>query len=130
MRPGGPFIEANGPFFERDEGDGGKVMALLIDERHLNIMDVVHGGALLTFADFAMARYMTTTRGETMVTVRMTSDFLRPVVKGDWVEARVESLRMTRSIAFARVTLTARGKTVLTAEGTFQVLARQRAAQV
>ncbi|MEO1189218.1 MAG: PaaI family thioesterase, partial [Pseudomonadota bacterium] len=53
--PGEPFEhDTAGPFYMRQDEDGGMVAAFRAERKHMNAGGVVHGGALMTFADFAL----------------------------------------------------------------------------
>lgn len=91
-----------GPFyFRRDEK--GPVAAFRAERRHMNAGGVVHGGALLAFADYSLF----VIAGEAMeggygLTVALTSEFLSGPPEGALLEARGEVLRAGRSIVFVR----------------------------
>ena len=49
-----PFETQSGPFFMRREADGSYVSAFRAEPRHMNGGGFMHGGCLMTFADFAL----------------------------------------------------------------------------
>ncbi|MBL4907888.1 MAG: PaaI family thioesterase, partial [Sneathiella sp.] len=95
------------------------------DERHLNGVNYVHGGMLMSFADSALARAINHQHKIRCVTIKMNSEFLSPVRAGDWVEAHMEVVRKTRSIAFVRGELKVGQKTVFKADALFHAIKPQ-----
>ena len=64
-------------------GDGQAVVEFQADERHANAMGTLHGGVLCDIADAAMglAYRSTLAEGETLTTIELKINFLRPVWK-------------------------------------------------
>ena len=96
------FATRNGPYYEKILDENTLIRAFRPDERHLNGVNFVHGGMLMSFADSALARAINHRLGIRCVTLKMNSEFLAPVRAGDWVEAHMEVVRNTRSITFVR----------------------------
>ena len=83
--------------------DGTITFAFLADARHRNTAGTVHGGMLMTFADFALCLTATWDQpGEKCVTVSCNSEFVAPGRPGDVIEASGEVVRRTRSLTFVR----------------------------
>ena len=77
--------------------------AFLADARHRNTAGTVHGGMLMTFADFALCLTATWDQpGEKSVTVSCNSEFVAPGRPGDLIEASGEVVRRTKSLTFVR----------------------------
>ncbi|HVL49072.1 MAG TPA: PaaI family thioesterase [Candidatus Thermoplasmatota archaeon] len=88
----GPFSKLLGVTEVRAHGDGLEV-ALEVDERHHNEGGIVHGGVQMALLDMAMggAVVRTLLHGEWTATSSMTTDFMRPAIKGRLVaRGRVE----------------------------------------
>lgn len=65
--------------------------------------DVVHGGALMTFADIVLGFAAAKASGNPYcVTVQMTYQFVGAARFGDFVNCRAEIVRATNSLVFAR----------------------------
>jgi uncharacterized protein (TIGR00369 family) len=115
----GAFLDHIGPVLEHPDGRIG----LQADDRHRNRAGAVMGGVLATLADAAFGRAI---RGEAdadaVVTVSLTTDFLRPAPDGAWLEARTEVERAGGRLAFADCSLTADGEEVVRARAVFAVL--------
>lgn len=97
-----PFLEANGPFYQRQE-EGGLVIGLFITPKHTNARGFAHGGLLLTLADIALGYNLVKAQNEPLplVTTSMSADFASSAKLGDWVEARVDIQKIGQRTAFA-----------------------------
>jgi len=97
-----PFEDHVGPLGYKVV-DGTITFAFLADARHRNTAGTVHGGMLMTFADFALCLTATWDQsGEKCVTVSCNSEFVAPGRPGDVIEASGEVVRRTRSLTFVR----------------------------
>jgi len=116
------FATRNGPYFEKIIDAETVIRAFRADERHLNGVNFVHGGMLMSFADSALARAINHRYAKRCVTVKMNSEFLLPVKEGNWVEAHCEVIRDTRTLAFVRGELKVGHRTVFKADAIFQYI--------
>lgn len=120
--PGEPFEhDTAGPFYMRQDEDGSMVAAFRAQRKHMNAGGVVHGGALMTFADFAL--FALAHSGEEDgygVTVAFTSEFLAGALEGELIEARGEVMGGGKSITFVRGVITSDGRPVLNFSGTIK----------
>ena len=97
-----PFEDHVGPFGYKVV-DGTITFAFLADARHRNTAGTVHGGMLMTFADFALCLTATWDQpGEKCVTVSCNSEFVAQGRPGDLIEASGEVVRRTKSLTFVR----------------------------
>jgi acyl-coenzyme A thioesterase 13 len=116
-----PYETAIGPFCFRAEADGGVRCAFLPRREHLNGGGSIHGGALMSFADFALfAIAHNALAGAVAVTVTCNCEFLSAGQVDLVVEAKGEVLRDTRSLLFARGTMTQAGRPLLAFSGTLK----------
>lgn len=120
-----PFEQAAGPFYLGRDADG-PVCAFRASERHMNGMGSVHGGCLMSFADFALFGLAGDTLGEDgrAVTVSFNAEFLCGAVIGDLIEARGDVLRAGRSLIVVRGVVTANGEPCLNFSGTLKRIGR------
>ena len=120
--PGEPFEhDTAGPFYMRQEEDGTMVAAFRAQRKHMNAGGVVHGGALMTFADFALFALAHSGEDDGYgVTVAFTSEFLAGALEGELIEARGEVMGGGRSITFVRGVVTGNGRPVLNFSGTIK----------
>lgn len=115
---GDPFENRAGPFYMRREEGGGYVSAFRAEARHMNGVGFMHGGCLMTFADFALFAIAMDELGDQMgVTVNLSGDFLGAVAEGALVEARGEVTRGGGKTAFVRGLVTADGDPALSFTG-------------
>lgn len=112
-----PFEDHVGPFGYK-VADGRIAFAVQTDERHRNTGGTVHGGMLMTFADFALCLLAVWDQpGERCVTVSCHNDFVAAAQPGDLIEASGEVVRRTRTLAFVRGQLVAGERTLLAFSG-------------
>jgi uncharacterized protein (TIGR00369 family) len=97
-----PFEVYCGPFFDQRER-GIYKFAFRVDERHVNVGGICHGGMLLTFADSALGyTAWTVTDNASSVTASMQASFLAPAKLDDLVEVSPQVVRRTRDLIFLR----------------------------
>lgn len=123
----GGFIALAGPYYfrERTEGDDPDVFhyGFQSADEHKNTNGVVHGGALLTFADTAMGATVYHLAGRPCATISLNSEFVSAAKPGNWIDATVTITRQTRSLTFARAILSSGEETLLTASGIWKLFA-------
>jgi uncharacterized protein (TIGR00369 family) len=87
-------------FLLADAGPGRVKMRMRVDERHLQVHGVVHGGILAALADTAggLATYMACPRGTRVATIEMKINYLE-AVEGGTVTAEAEVVRLGRHIS-------------------------------
>ena len=119
----GPFLREVGPLYYRREGEE-LTVGLRLAERHSNSRGVVHGGMLLAMADTAlgMALYHSRVPPQPIATVSLNAEFLDSALPGDWVEAKVEILRIGSRLAYANCLLYVGARRVMRAAGVFALM--------
>lgn len=123
---GDPYETRSGPFFHRREPDGSYVSAFRAEARHMNGGGFMHGGCLMTFADFALFAIATDVlAGDHAVTLNLSGDFLGSVQQGALVEARGEVTRGGGKTIFVRGLVTGDGAPALSFTGIIRRLARR-----
>lgn len=95
-----------GPLYSRIEGEGDArslVIGFHVDEPQLNIAGICHGGIIMTVLDMVVGGTARLRSGRNVFppTINLTVDFLRPGLKGDWLEGRPDFVRVTRTMGFA-----------------------------
>jgi uncharacterized protein (TIGR00369 family) len=120
FEPQGPFLEHIGPVQVREDDDG-LVFGLRAEDRHTNHRGTIQGGLLSAFADFALGRAIEADAADDQAraTVSLTTDYLRPVQVGAWLEAHTTVERLGSTLAFADCSLTADGEEVVRARAVF-----------
>jgi len=116
-----PFETAIGPFCFR-VGDEGRVRCAFQPARtHLNGGGAIHGGALMSFADFSLfAIAQTALRDVSAVTLTFNAEFIGAGGLNGWVEAEGDVLRVTRSLIFVRGLVTQASRPLLAFSGTLK----------
>ena len=112
-----PFEDYVGPFGYKIE-DGKIHFAFRAEPHHANTGNTLHGGILMTFADFALC--LTAIHGlpdERCVTVSLNCEFTAPGQVGDFIESTAEVVRRARSLTFVRGTIAAGDRALLNYSG-------------
>jgi acyl-coenzyme A thioesterase PaaI-like protein len=98
-----PFELQAGPFYCRLSAEGARQSAFRVMRHQLNCNEVVHGGCLMAFADFALFWIAyDELRAAGAVTASFSSEFLDNARQGALIEATGEVLRATKSMIFVR----------------------------
>ncbi|MGD9968730.1 MAG: PaaI family thioesterase [Hyphomonadaceae bacterium] len=122
---GDPYETAVGPFYFRG-GDGPARCAFQPRRDHLNGGGTIHGGALMSFADFALFAIAYKSLESThAVTLTCHSEFVGAGTLDGLVEAEGEVIRDTRSIIFVRGLVTQASRPLLSFSGTLKKMARR-----
>jgi acyl-coenzyme A thioesterase PaaI-like protein len=117
-----PFEDQSGPFFFRDEPDGSVLCAFRAERKHMNGGGFMHGGCLMTFADFALfALAHRELASHRSVTVSLTGEFLGPSTEGELIECRGEVIR-DGGLVFIRGLITTAGRPLLNFSGVVKKL--------
>jgi uncharacterized protein (TIGR00369 family) len=119
------FAEANGPWFEKVEGDR-LIRGFIPGLRHANSHGIVHGGMLATFIDSTMGSTVFHVLGRRCVTIRLSLDYLMPGRIGDWLQAEAEVVGHDENMAQVKARLYGPRHDALTALGSFALLSRHR----
>ena len=119
-QPGDPFEDHAGPFYSRED-ERGLVCGFMPGDRNRNGFGAVHGGALMTFADFALFRIPAgMAEGFHGVTMTFAAEFLAPAMTGTMLTARGEVMRAGRSIVFVRGVIAQADAPVLSFSGSIK----------
>jgi acyl-coenzyme A thioesterase PaaI-like protein len=113
-----PFEVHAGPFYRRVNADGQVVCAFRAERKHMNGGGFMHGGALMTFADYAIfALAGEALEGVGSVTASLSGEFIDACVAGDLIEATGEVTRAGGSLVFIRGVVATSGRPLLTFSG-------------
>ncbi|MCJ9427559.1 PaaI family thioesterase [Kordiimonas marina] len=112
-----PFENLIGPFYHKDNGDGTYRSAFISEKRHCNTSGALHGGLLMSFADYALFSIAKKELEGRCVTVGFNSEFVSAGMEGEMIEAVGEVVRATRSLLFVRGTIFSADRTILTFSG-------------
>jgi len=109
--------ETIGPYFVKY--DPNLIATGMISQpHHANSMGTVHGGVLMTFADFTLCAYGRDGSTDAhIVTVSLTTEFIRAAPIGAWLHAMGEVVRRTGSLVFVQGRLYHENNALLTYSG-------------
>lgn len=129
--PTSKFSGAIGSTWAR--GEGADLTIAMLAEPHIanENIGIVHGGALMTFADIALgcavARALD---GVHCVTAQLQFHFVSAVPVGSFITCRPEIIRKTSQLIFIRGLVESQGRTVVSCDGMFKVLDEQKLASL
>jgi acyl-coenzyme A thioesterase PaaI-like protein len=125
-----PYESYNGPFGFRPEADGAGLAAFAPQPHHMNGSGAIHGGALMSFADFALFSIAhNSLKGDVQtVTLTLNAEFVGAGDLSALLYARGEVVRETGGLVFARGLITQSERPLLSFSGTLRKL-RRRALQ-
>jgi uncharacterized protein (TIGR00369 family) len=117
------FSAVAGPYWKRAAEGGAVEFCLPTAAHHVNLGGVLHGGALMSFADRAIGRIARQSTGHgRAVTAQLDVNFIDSVQIGEVVVARPEVVRGTRTVIFMRCNFTVGERVVATAQGVWKAL--------
>jgi uncharacterized protein (TIGR00369 family) len=112
------FGDLIGPIWRNGEARFG----FLVEAKHLNFADIVHGGMLTTLADQAMGMTaLRATGNKPHATIELNMQFVGAVRLGEFVEAHCEIVRITRAIIFMQCKLVVGARAVANATGIWKI---------
>jgi acyl-coenzyme A thioesterase 13 len=119
-----PYETLLGPFCSKIE-DGRAKCAFEPRRDHLNGGGAIHGGALMSFADFSLfsIAHNALQGGVKAVTLTCNCEFISAGTLNGWIEADGEVLRVTRSLIFVRGLVTQSTRPVLAFSGALKKIA-------
>jgi uncharacterized protein (TIGR00369 family) len=112
------FGEVVGPIWRH----GDALFGFVVEQKHLNFTDIVHGGMLTTLADQAMGMTALRASGnKPHATIELNIQFVGAVRLGEFVEAHCEIVRLTRAIIFMQCKLVVGPRPVANATGIWKI---------
>jgi uncharacterized protein (TIGR00369 family) len=118
-----PLTDPWEPLYSKRSADR-VVIGFWAGPRHTNARGFVHGGLISALADNAMgyscARPLAT--GASLVTVRLSVDFLSTARIGQWVEIDTGFVKTGGTLCFAQCFITANGAVCARADAVFRVV--------
>ena len=84
----GPFLDRNGTYYLKRDGEVWLV-GQRVESRHVNYIDLAHGGMLATLADVALSLqpYLSEQPNPAVTTSSLTVNFVAAARLGDWIVA-------------------------------------------
>lgn len=113
--PGGdPYEDLAGPFYFKLDDAGVPTCAFKAERKHMNGGGFLHGGCVMTFADFSLfviARKEI--EGVSTVTATFNGELVGTAHEGDLVECTGEVVKNGKSMVFVRGMITCAGEPVM-----------------
>ncbi len=109
-----PYEILSGPFYCRQDSSGAMICAFRAAAKHMNGGGFMHGGALMTFADYALfcIGHEALADGGS-VTASLNGEFIDAAREGELIEARGEVVRAGGSLVFIRGLVETAGRPLL-----------------
>jgi len=121
-----PFEAQSGPYYFREEEDGSIRCAFRAEPKHMNGGGFMHGGCMMTFADFALfALAWRELDGTHAVTVSLGGEYVGPAHVGDLVECTGEVVKAGKSMVFVRGLISTKGEPMMSFSGVIKKVARR-----
>ena len=109
-----PAEDHIGPFYFKPVESGFEFM-LVAAQKHCNAVGIVHGGVLMTFADYCACMQATNNYAvESCVTLSFNSEFIAAAEIGSNLQCKVEINRKTGSLVFLSGKITTTDQLILT----------------
>ena len=123
---GDPYEDLSGPFYFKADETGAIRCAFRAEKKHMNGGGFMHGGCVLTFADYSLFVIGREALKDThAVTVSLNGEFVGPAHEGDLVEATGEVVRAGGSLVFLRGTISTGGSPMMTFSGVVKKLKKR-----
>ncbi|MBR9909996.1 MAG: PaaI family thioesterase [Gammaproteobacteria bacterium] len=119
---GGGYSESFGNLYQKAEGKT-RLLGFYALPQHLNHVGSCHGGALAFFADMQLVGIKSLTGNESghFPTKQLCVDYIAPIKQGDWVEMKVELIRVTRKNVYTHAIISAAGRAVARSTAIYHV---------
>ncbi|PIB93148.1 PaaI family thioesterase [Caulobacter sp. FWC2] len=98
-----PFEDQSGPFYFREDENGRVTTAFRAETKHMNGGGFMHGGCMMTFADFSLFAIAWKELADSRaVTVSLNGEFIGPARPGDLITGGGEVIKAGGSLLFIR----------------------------
>lgn len=118
-----PFEQHAGPFYIRRHEDGDAMGGFIPQDHNCRHGGTVHGGSLLTFADFSLFVIAAEAlAGQDGVTVSLNSEFLSPALPHKRLTSRGKVTKAGKRMIFVQGQMEQEGRPVLAFSGIIAVI--------
>ncbi len=117
-----PAEDRIGPFFYRLEAPGRVIAHCEVLAHHCNAYGGVHGGVLMTLADYTLCLAAIDSEQDAVVTVSANCDFVSGAKAGEVLAGEGERVRAGGSLVFTRAVIRAGDRVIMTASGVIKRL--------
>jgi len=118
-----PFLDVAGPYYT-SPNDNGLIVGIRIEERHINGINIAHGGVLSTLADVALSLqlHMSEKPRLDIATVTLNTNFLAGAQLGQWVEAHARIDRKGKRTGYCSGHIIAGDTKLMTMSAVFAII--------
>jgi uncharacterized protein (TIGR00369 family) len=118
----GSFNDAIAPVYLKVD-DRSPIMGMRVAKQHCNFVGICHGGSLMTFMDIALAAAVCGELGKytNTPTVSISFDFMAAAKEGDWLYGDIQSVKLTRTMAFVSAMIMGPNGSVARASACFKL---------
>ena len=119
MDEGLGFTDILRPLYRR-AGDR-PALGMFVQAQHTNLINICHGGVLMTLADVGASWAINNERGEIKPapTLNLSFDFISAAREGDWIQAQAESVSVKRRVGFSSGFVSSGDRLICRFSGTF-----------
>ncbi len=119
-----PFLETNGPFYQKKTTGESLIVGLRVLQKHVNGRGYAHAGILLTLADIAIGYQVAFSESPplNLVTLNLNNDFIKAAKLGDWLEAHVEIYKKGRRIIYASALILKGNEKIMRSSAIYKVI--------
>jgi acyl-coenzyme A thioesterase PaaI-like protein len=121
----GGFIGLVGPFWTIGEGEAQR-FGFIAEPRHANLVGIVQGGMLMTFADRGLGMSAWAAAGRACVTTSFEMQFVGAGRIGAFITLDSEVVQRTKSLVFMRGLLRSGRRLVGSCQGSWKILSNSR----
>lgn len=102
MPAGLGFTDILQPLYRRVRG-GRVALGMFVQDNHTNMLQICHGGVLMTLADVAAASAVNHAREKVAgaPTINLSFDFIAAARVGDWLQAEADRVTVKRRFGFS-----------------------------
>ena len=120
-----PFLETNGPFYQKKNLGESLIIGLRILQKHVNGRGYAHAGILMTLADIAIGYQVAFSEKPplNLITINLNTNFMNSAKLGDWLEVYVEIHKKGRSVINASATILKKEVKIMHSTAVYRVLA-------
>lgn len=119
------FNDVTAPLFIKaaDNTCDTPILAMRIEKKHCNYVGMAHGGCLMTFMDIALSAAVCESLGKytSTPTINISFDFMAAAKEGDWIEANILSVNMTRTMGFVNAMIESEQGSIARVSGCFKI---------
>jgi uncharacterized protein (TIGR00369 family) len=118
----GPFNQVLGNIYHK-EINGQTACGFYVSQQQTNSLGICHGGALMTFADIALACAIANKMNKYagLPTINLNVDFLAAAEQGMWLQSSVDQLEMAYTSGFITASIKCDDKIIAHANGRYKI---------